>query len=148
MIFFLNSLFFSVLQPPLIRIIELCHESPVIVYFAFVTEFYVIFAAKMLPDKFLKIISCSCIFAIVVLPHGKFNSGHFMKSNFLALDRYLRRYSEKTKKSAARGFSFASNRKSLPTIVLKTQGSYYAGDNVSVVKCSTFVDNIWKFRLS
>ena len=45
--------------------------------------------AKMLLDKFLKIISCSCIFAIVVLPHGKFNSGHFMKSNFLALDRYL-----------------------------------------------------------
>ena len=35
-------MFFSVLQPPLIRIIELCHESPVIVYFAFVTEFYVI----------------------------------------------------------------------------------------------------------
>ena len=30
------------LQPPLIRIIELCHESPVIVYFAIVTEFYVI----------------------------------------------------------------------------------------------------------
>ena len=42
MIFFLNSLFFSVLQPPLIRIIELCHESPITVYFAFVTEFYVI----------------------------------------------------------------------------------------------------------
>ena len=31
------------------------------------------------------------------LPHGKFNSGPFMKSNFLGLDRYLRRYSEKTK---------------------------------------------------
>ena len=42
-VFFLNSFFFSVLHPPLIRIIELCHESPVIVYFAFVTEFYVIF---------------------------------------------------------------------------------------------------------
>ena len=29
-----------------------------------------------------------------------------MKSNFLALDRYLKRYSEKTKKSAARTFYF------------------------------------------
>ena len=43
MCFVLNSLFFSVFQPPPIRIIELCHESPFIVYFAFVTEFYVIF---------------------------------------------------------------------------------------------------------
>ena len=45
-----------------------------------------------------------------------------MKSNFFALDRYLRRYSEKTKKSAAGGFYFASNRKSLPTSVLKLKG--------------------------
>ena len=43
MYFFLNSSLFSVLQSPLIRIVELCHESPVIVYFACVTEFYVIF---------------------------------------------------------------------------------------------------------
>ena len=68
------------------------------------------------------------------LLHGQFNSGHFMKINFLALSRYLRRYSEKTKKSVARGSYFASNRKSLPSIVLKTQGSYYAGGNVSVDK--------------
>ena len=80
------------------------------------------------------------------LTHGKFNSEHFMRSNFLALDRYSRRYSEKTKKSAARDFCFASNRKSSPTIILKTQGSYYAGDNVSVDKCSTFLGNIVKFR--
>ena len=46
MFFFLNSLLFSVVQPPLIRIIELCHESPVIVYFAFVTEFHVIFCRR------------------------------------------------------------------------------------------------------
>ena len=54
MYFFLNSLFFSVLQPPLIRIIELCHESPVIVYFPFVTEFYAIFYYKwiFLPSKY------------------------------------------------------------------------------------------------
>ena len=45
-----------------------------------------------------------------------------MKSNFLALDRYLRKYREKTKNSAARGFSFASNRKSLPIGVLKLKG--------------------------
>ena len=45
-----------------------------------------------------------------------------MKSNFFALERYLRRYSEKTKKSAARGLYFASNRKSLPTSVLKLKG--------------------------
>ena len=45
-----------------------------------------------------------------------------MRSNFLALDRYLRRYSEKTKISAARGFYFASNKKSLPTSVLKLKG--------------------------
>ena len=45
-----------------------------------------------------------------------------MESNFLALNRYLRKYSEKTKKSAARGFSFASNRKSLPISVLKLKG--------------------------
>ena len=45
-----------------------------------------------------------------------------MKSNFFALDRYLRRYSEKPKKRAARGFYFASNRKSLPTSVLKLRG--------------------------
>ena len=69
-----------------------------------------------------------------------------MWCNFLALDRYLRKYSEKTKKSAARGFYFASNRKSLPTVVLKTQGSCYAGDNVSVNKCSTFLGNILKLR--
>ena len=54
MFFFINSLFFSVLQPPLIRIIELCHESSVIVYFAFVTEFYVIFYYRFifLPSKY------------------------------------------------------------------------------------------------
>ena len=80
------------------------------------------------------------------LPHGKFYYGHFMKSNFLALDRYLRRYSAKTKKSAARGFYFASNRKFLPRSVLKTQASYYAGDNVPVDKCSTFPGNILEFR--
>ena len=32
------------------------------------------------------------------LSHGKFNSGHFMKSNFFAWDRYLRIHSEKTEK--------------------------------------------------
>ena len=69
-----------------------------------------------------------------------------MKSNFLAIGRYLRRYSEKAKKSAARGFYFANNRKSLPTIVLKTQGLYYAGNDVSVDKFSTFLGNILKFR--
>ena len=45
-----------------------------------------------------------------------------MRRNFLALDRYLRKYREKTKRSAARGFSFASNRKSLPISVLKLKG--------------------------
>ena len=45
-----------------------------------------------------------------------------MKSNFLVSDRYLRRYSEKTKKSAARGFYLASKKKSLPTSVLKLKG--------------------------
>ena len=35
------------------------------------------------------------------LPHAKCNSGHFMTSNFLALDQYLRRYSEKTKKKVS-----------------------------------------------
>ena len=79
-------------------------------------------------------------------PHGKFNSGHFIRSKFLALDRYLSKYSEETKKSAARRFYFASNRKSLPTIVLKPQASYYSGDNVSVDKFSTFLGNILKFR--
>ena len=53
---------------------------------------------------------------------------------------------KKTKKSVACGFDFASNRKSLPTVALKTQESYYAGDNISVVKCSTFLGNILKFR--
>ena len=53
---------------------------------------------------------------------------------------------EKLKKVAARGFYFASNRKSLPTIVLKTQESCYAGDNVSVDTCSTFLGNIMKIR--
>ena len=66
-----------------------------------------------------------------------------MKSS---LRRYLRRYSEKTKTSAAHGFYFTSNRKSLPTILLQTQGSYYVGENVSVDKCSTFPVNILKFR--
>ena len=45
-----------------------------------------------------------------------------MRNNFLALDRYLRKYREKTKKSAARGLSFASNRKSSPISVLKLKG--------------------------
>ena len=45
-----------------------------------------------------------------------------MTGNFFALDRYLRRYSEKTKKSAARGFHFESNRKSLPTSGPKFKG--------------------------
>ena len=34
------------------------------------------------------------------LPHGKFNYGDFIETNFLALDRYLRRYSENTKKKS------------------------------------------------
>ena len=38
-----------------------------------------------------------------------------MKSNFLALEKKLKR-------SAARGFYFASNRKSLPSSVLKLKG--------------------------
>ena len=50
-----------------------------------------------------------------------------MKRNFFASDRYLRRYSDKTKKSAARGFYFASNRKSLPTSVLKLKGHIIQG---------------------
>ena len=80
------------------------------------------------------------------LTHGKFNPGHFMKSNFLALDRYLSRYSGKTKKSAARGFWFASNKKSLPTSVLKIQGSYRAWKKLTIDTGFTFIGIIffWK----
>ena len=43
-----------------------------------------------------------------------------MKSNCLALDRWD--IEKKLKKSAARGFYFASNRKSLPSCVIKLKG--------------------------
>ena len=101
----------------------------------FNTLSFIIFlrSTSMLHKKKVFLIFAKC------LPHGKFNSGHLVKSNFLALIRYLRRYSEKTIKRAAHGSYFASNRKSLACIVVKTQGSYCASDNVSVGKCSNFL---------
>ena len=62
---------------------------------------------------------CFSIF-VECSPHGKFNSEHFMKSNFLALDRYLIRYCTKN-----------------PGVILC--GRF-------VDKCSTFLGNILKFR--
>ena len=113
--------------------------SDIVLYHFLILEVF-LRSTSMLHQQHFFLIFVEC------LPHEKFNSGHFMKSKFLALYRHLRRYSEKTKKSAVHGFYFASNRKSLPTIVLKTQGSYFAGDNVSVDKWSTFLGNIFKFR--
>ena len=77
---------------------------------------------------------------------AKFNSEHFMKNNFVALDRCLRRCREKTKKSAVRDFSFASNRKSLPTSVLKIQGSYRAWKKLTIDTGFTFIGIIFFFK--
>ena len=59
------------------------------------------------------------------LPHGKIISEHFMKSNSLALDRYLRRYSEETKKILRAAF------------ILQVTGmlTYYCTKNPGVVLC-------------